>query len=330
MGGATTAETSGVTDGRRRATEDELVAWLDSLSNWGRWGPDDERGTLNFIDPGRTQAATRAVTSGTVVSCSIPITFGRRPHAVTGRSGTKEAWKVAPMQFMIKGGEDSTPDKAEQVYGSDAFLIAPHGSMVTHLDTPSHILFKGTMFNGKPATALSMDGGAAAGSVELARDGIVTRGVLLDVARSQGRDWLDDGEEIFPEDLEAAERHQGVRVERGDALLVRTGYRKRNPLGPATDRPGLQATCLPWLREREVAMLGTDVTQDVHPHGYRVGSPVHLVGIWALGLWLLDNCDLERLGAACSDRSRWDFLFVLAPLVLRGGTGSPVNPLAVL
>ena len=174
-----------------------------------------------------------------------------------------------------------------------------------------------------------MDGGAAAGSVELARDGIVTRGVLLDAARAQGRDWLDDGEEIFPEDLEAAERRQGVRVERGDALLVRTGYRKRNPLGPATDRPGLQATCLPWLREREVAMLGTDVTQDVHPHGYRVGSPIHLVGIWAIGLWLsttatwnawVQRAPTAAAGTSCCSRSARAYR----------GTGSPVNPLAVL
>src|SRR5262249_35432413 len=150
---------------------------------------------------------------------------------------------------------------------------SPHGSMITHLDAPSHIHFRGRMYNGLASELVNADRGAERCGIELSKHGIVGRGVLLDVPRALGREWLDDGEEIYPDDLEEAERRAGVSAGRGDILLVRTGYRARNPGGAAGGRPGLQAACLPWLREREIAVLCSDVTQDVRPHGYSVGSP---------------------------------------------------------
>jgi kynurenine formamidase len=314
---------------RRRATEDELRGWLDTLSNWGRWGPDDELGTLNYLDGDCVARAARLVESGEVVSCAIPIDYGREPHSRTENAGTPAAWKNAPIQFVFAGGDLSRPEDDSSRHANDAFLISPHGSMITHLDAPSHMLFRGRMYNGIPSEAVSWDRGAEKCGIEVARHGIVGRGVLLDVPRALGREWLDDGEEIYPEDLEAAARLADVRVGRGDILLVRTGYRGRNPGGPVTGRPGLQAVCLPWLREREVAVLCSDVTQDVRPHGYRVGSPIHTVGIWALGLWLLDNCYLEDLAEACERRSRWEFLLSAGAVVFSRSTGSPVNPLAI-
>jgi kynurenine formamidase len=191
------------------------------------------------------------------------------------------------------------------------------------------------MYNGRPARLVTSTMGATEHAVTDVRDGIVTRGVLLDVAAVRDVDWMDIGEGVFPEDLEAAEARQGVRVEEGDALLLRTGHgrrRREQPAdGPAIGQPGFQAACLPWLHDRGVAVLAADVAQDALPSGYtEVGAPVHAVAIVAMGLWLIDNCDLEPLAVACADAGHWDFLLTVAPLRLTGGTGSPVNPIAIL
>jgi kynurenine formamidase len=314
---------------RSRATEDEVRGWLETLSNWGRWGADDELGTLNFLDPECVARAAGLVRSGEVVSCAIPIDYGREPHSRTGHARARAAWKNAPIQFVFAPGDLSRLEDESSRHANDAFLISPHGSMITHLDALSHIHFRGRMYNGFPSGSVSRYRGAERCGIEVARHGIAGRGVLLDVPRALGRNWLDDGEEIFPDDLEAAERLAEVRVGRGDILLVRTGYRARNPEGAASGRPGLQAVCLPWLREREVAALCSDVTQDVRPHGYQVGSPIHTVGILALGLWLIDNCFLEDLAAACTRNGRWEFLLTAPAVVFNRSTGSPVNPLAI-
>jgi kynurenine formamidase len=165
-------------------------------------------------------------------------------------------------------------------------------------------------------------------------NGVVTRGVLLDIPALRGVDALEPGEPVFPEDLEAAEERAGLRVRAGDALLVRTGrWVWRDAHGPwdfGTRAAGLDAACLPWLRERDVATLGSDGVSDVLPSRVeRVGMPIHEIAIVALGLHLMDNLDLDALSEACADEGRSEFLFVVAPLVLRRGTASPVNPIAV-
>jgi kynurenine formamidase len=167
------------------------------------------------------------------------------------------------------------------------------------------------------------------------RDGIVTRGVLLDVADAYGGDWLNPGEAVYPADLEAAEVKHGIRVEEGDVLLLRTGYgRKVRESGPddvaRVGRAGWHAACLPWLQARGVAAIACDTAQDALPSGYAtIRSPIHAVGVTAMGLWLIDNCDLEDLRAKCDALGRWEFLFNLAPLRWAGATGSPANPLAI-
>jgi kynurenine formamidase len=190
------------------------------------------------------------------------------------------------------------------------------------------------MYNGRRAGLVTTENGAKACAVTVAKDGIVTRGVLLDVARMKQRDWLDAGEAVFSQDLEEAERAQGVTVETGDALLLRLGwYRRRLTQGPPTtpSRPGLHAEALPWLRERGVSLLASDASHDVIPSGYdRLSLPMHQIGIVAMGLWLLDACNFEDLAQACAESNNWTFAFMVAPLQITGGTSSPVNPLAVL
>jgi kynurenine formamidase len=318
---------------RVEPSEGEVRSWLASLSNWGRWGSEDQRGTLNYVDEDRVRKAATLVRSGELVSCSLPITYGpSEPDRAPDLRDPAE-WSV-PRHFVIQDGAGSTPGSSTRVSTYDGFQIAPHGEVVTHLDAPSHTLLNGTMYNGSSSGLVNREQGATAGSVELAGTGVASRGVLLDVPGSQGRKRLDEGEAIFPVDLEACENWSGVKVERGDILMVRTGHRESDRPGrpgpTPGPRPGLQAACLPWLHEREVAVIASDVPVDVRPHPYAsLGLPIHTVGMWAMGLWLLDNCDLEALAAACVKKRRWEYLCVLSPLVLRYGTGSPINPIAI-
>ena len=189
------------------------------------------------------------------------------------------------------------------------------------------------MDNGKPASLVTVQQKATAGDSDQAQHGVVTREVLLDITHVRGKEWLEAGEGVFPEDLEAAEAAQGVQVEAGDALVLRLGWSKRRQqLGPPPPpgRPGLHAATLPWLHQRGVAIIVADASHDVDPSGYpTIGLPIHKVGIVAMGLWLLDAADCEALVDVCRRLRRWEFMFVVAPLRFHHATGSPVNPLAI-
>jgi kynurenine formamidase len=218
-------------------------------------------------------------------------------------------------------------------YGADYFALAPHGFTTSHLDALCHIFHEGHLYNGYPTGTVTAHGAGELG-IHHVREGIVTRGVLLDLPALLGLDALEPGTPIFPDELEAAERAAGVTVRSGDALLVRTGrWRWRALHGPweaSSLLAGLDASCLPWLRARDVAALGSDGVSDVLPsrvHG--AGLPVHTVAIVAMGLHLMDNLDLDGLAAACAEENRWEFLLTVAPLVLRHGTASPINPIAL-
>ena len=306
---------------RHMPTEEEVRGYMTTLSNWGRWGPEDEMGTLNLITPEKRAQAGRLVKEGITVSCSEPI----------DPDGAAEAFFDRPLHYMISTGE-SAPSSGPGD-SSDFIAMAIHGG-ATHVDCPCHMFWDGKMYNGKPASLVTARQRATAGSIDNMKDGVVTRGVLLDIAGLKGKEWMEVGEGIFPDDLEAAEAAQGVRVEQGDALLVRTGWAKRRrDLGPPTQRgcPGLHVSCHPWYRQRGISIIVSDVHKDVEPSGYREEFEplVHSVGLVAMGLWDLDGAIFEDLVPVCRRLSRWEFMFVVAPIRLYHATGCPVNPLAI-
>ncbi|MGD0381407.1 MAG: cyclase family protein [Acidimicrobiales bacterium] len=222
---------------------------------------------------------------------------------------------------------------ATEGYGADYFAIATHGYATSHIDALCHIFHEGRMYNGFSAESVTAHGAVKLGIHHL-RSGVVTRGVLLDVPALRGIDALEPGAPIFPDELEAAEDAAGVKVQTGDALLVRTGrWRWREthgPWAPTEGMAGLDASCLSWLHDREVAVLGSDGVSDVMPSRIEgIGMPIHTVAIVAMGVSLLDNLDLDELALACTAEGRWSFLLVVAPLVLTRGTASPANPIAI-
>ena len=308
-----------------------MLGWFDALSNWGRWGDDDRLGTLNHLTAAKRVSAAGLVQEGVSVSCSWDIRTGPQPGAT-----------VESQRYMLSTGLGLDEEGRRGLLGggrgggAQEFIgMVFHGLDVTHLDSLAHLFWDGKMYGGAPASLVSDRQGALKHDVLAVREGVTTRGVLLDIARLRGVEVLDPDDHIYPEDLEAAEQAAGVRCEAGDVLLVRTGEggarraegRSYNPNKP---RSGYSAACLPWLHERGISMIGSDVAQDPSPSGYKhVVMPVHMVGIVAMGLWLIDNCQLEDLAQACADRGRWEFHFVLAPIRFQGVTGSPVNPLAV-
>ena len=309
-------------------TESEVLGYFQSLSNWGRWGDDDQLGTLNFLSPEKVKQAASLVQDGVTVSCARTVTFQSEPDI-----------PVPPIHYMVESGEgwasgDKVTNRTAQG-SSDFFGMVFHGFSITHVDSLAHFFWEGKMYNGRPAHLISTGMGATVESIELAKDGIVSRGLLVDVPRIRGVDWLERGEGVMPDDILAAEEQCGFKIEEGDVLLVRTGQlHRRNVEGPVNPREvgstACQAACLPLFHERGIAMLGSDTGNDVMPTGYpNLSNPIHQVGIAGMGLWILDNANLEELAAACSERNRWEFMLSIGPLRLSNTTGSPVNPLAI-
>lgn len=299
---------------RAPLSAEEVLAFHTTLSNWGRFGPRDQLGTLNLITPEKRIAAARLVRSGRTVSAA---------RALPTEPSIENPNPVA--HFMT--------GTASEGWAGDYFAIAPHGFATSHIDALCHIFHEGKIYNG-----YSIEKVTGHGALELAihelRDGIVSRGVLLDIPRVRGVKYLEAGEPIFPDDLERAERDAGLHVEAGDILLLRTGrWALREARGPWDARQsmaGLDASCLPWLRARDIAALGCDGVSDVVPSRIDgVPLPIHTVAIVVLGLHLIDNLELEPLAEACSSERRWEFLLTIAPLVLMRGTASPINPIAV-
>ncbi len=311
----------------RIPTEDEVLGYFQSLSNWGRWGDDDQLGTLNLITPDKRKRATQLVQEGTTVSCARPITYDLAPDVSS-----------PPLHYMIESGEGwASGDKVSArptAVSIDFFGLVFHGGTITHMDSLAHFFWEGKMYNGRPAHLVSTSMGATVESIDVVKDSIVTRGVLVDVPMVRGIDWIERGEGAMPEDIEAAEERCGFRVEEGDVLLIRTGQLKRRnvegPVGPAAGSTACHAACLPLFHQRGIALIGSDTGNDINPRTYeRVPSPIHQVSLVAMGLWILDNANLEDLAEACRERNRWEFLISISPLRMQNGTGSPVNPVAV-
>jgi kynurenine formamidase len=284
-------------------------------------GPADRRGALNYLTPETTMAALRAVRLGRSVSLAGPIDY-----RVT-------ADNPEPAEHsMTATGEAAPPGGLS--FAADHVGMNIHGNADTHIDALSHVIYDGRLYNDRPADLVD-DAGAAELSIGVAADGIVGRGVLLDVPRARGVPWLEPGDHVTVGDLAAAERDQQVEVGPGDLLLVRVGHRlRRFQLGPwdaARTRAGLHPTVMRFVADRRVALLGSDGNNDTAPSAVAgVDFPVHVLAITALGVHLVDYLDLEVLAAVCAETRQWSFLCVVAPLRLALATGSPVNPIAIL
>ena len=308
-------------------SEEEVLSYFDKFSNWGRWGDDDELGAPNLITPEKVKQAIATVQEGVRISMARTISFEASVDA-----------PVPPVHFMVESGEGwaSGQKVSNRAFpaATDYFGMIFHGYTVTHVDSLAHFFWIGKTYNGKPAHLVSTSLGATFGSVEEAKEGIITRAVLVDVPMVKGIDWIDRGEGVMIDDILAAEEQCGFKVEEGDVLLIRTGQlHRRNVEGPWPRESGsaaCQASCLPLFHERGIAMLGTDTGNDVNPPQYEnVPSPIHQVGITAMGIWILDNANLEEVAVACRERNRWEFMISIGPLRLHNTTGSPVNPIAI-
>ncbi len=300
---------------RRPMPEADALALLERCSNRGRWGLDDEMGTLNYITPEVRLRALRTVTLGRVISIGKDL-----DGVVSSRNPRPFIHRMLHMGY------------GDRTVSTDVTEIAPHGFSVTHMDALGHIYVEGAMYNGRRAEDEVGASGLGFGSIMAAKEGVVTRGVLLDVAGSRGVDWLGPDEEIWPDDLEEAESWAGVRVESGDAVVVRIGLSAREAVEGPEDpsrRAGLMLECVPWLHERQAAVYTGDCFERLPSTYPRLGSPVHQVGFSALGLSILDIPELEELAAVCREVGRHEFLLTYAPLRIPGGTGSAVNPLCI-
>ena len=300
----------------REVTAETVAQWMTELSNWGRWGDDDEMGALNLITPEKRRAALALATAGVSVSLSHNYLTERALDA------------TSPVGYEMLGPDRPGP------FRSDRYTFAYHGYAHSHMDSLCHMMHDGRMYNGYVRDDEVTAGGCAKLAIINFKQGIVTRGVLMDIARLKGVDYLEPGTPISVEDLEAWEREAGVTVEPGDILFVRNGrWARRAELGAwetGRESAGLHASVAPWLRERGVAMLGADGTNDVLPSGVDgVTQPIHQLTIVAMGMPLFDNLDLEAVAAEAARQNRWEFLLVAAPLAMDGGTGSPLNPLAI-
>lgn len=300
------------TDGHSRAA---ILTLLQERNNWERWGPDDERGAVNLIGPEQVQAAAGVVRTGQVISLSRP--FPKQP----GPTNARPANHYVMRETRGDGG-----------MASDFYGVSYHGLACTHMDGLSHAWGAEGMWNGRSPDDTVLPTGVTWGGIDQWRDGIVTRGVLLDVPRHRGKPYVTQDEPVQGDELERLCHKQGITVRPGDAIVVYSGReewdRHEPPWGSATSRPGLHASCLQFIRNTDCAVLVWDML-DMLPNGLDLDWAVH-AAIYAFGIALIDNALLEPLAQACAEAQRHDFLLVAAPLPVEGGTGSPVNPLAIL
>jgi kynurenine formamidase len=287
---------------------------LPAMSNWGRWGPDDQLGTLNFITAQTRLAAAALIRTGRVV----PL----------GREFSPSTPELREFSYTMRSYDDPLPEEAGSF---DIVGMTCHGFAVTHVDALCHVYTpagKYGMYNGFPVSDVTDAGTSKLGIEHVAATGIVGRGVLLDVAEVRGGP-LPLSTAIMPEDLNAACALHGVTVGEGDIVFVRTGAGPRNTYRGAS---GLHASCLPWLRDRSVAVLSSDSDSDVHPAAPGFENwpePIHMVGIPYMGLTLLDQAELDAVAIACAEEGRWEFFLTAAPWRMKGATGSVVTPLAM-
>jgi len=304
-----------------RAEFDEL---FQAVCNWGRWGEDDERGTLNYIQPEHIRRAAGLVRSGRSVSMAIPI------NKVAGPDNPHPATHYMVRSYDVPSGPGETQ------FSMDYLATEFHGDCHTHIDALCHVAMRGKLYNGKSASAVTSRGPAIQDITAYAH-GVVGRGVLLDIPRLRGVKWLEPGEAVTIAELEAAEKAQGVRLGEGDIFLFRTGHhRRRLELGPWNNgydgegKAGLHVESIRWLHERKAAAFFPDGDGETVPSNVEgTAYPIHALQIASMGMVCADSLQFEDLVKICEEERRWEFLVIAAPLRLPGGTGSLFNPIAI-
>mgnify|MGYP002784339740 CR=1 FL=1 len=293
---------------RNAAEFDQL---FQQVKNWGRWGADDQLGAANLItDAKRRQALALAVT------------------------GVAVGLAHAPLKEVEPGNPNAFIHTMNRGLSTDTYSVSYHGYAHSHIDALCHILYKDQTYNGHARADVLTDKGCTRLGVQNLRNGIVTRGILIDIPRLKQLPWLEPGTPVFVEDLEAWERQAGITVGPGDAIFLRTGrWARRAQVGPWNvnqNEAGYHASVAPWLKARGVAFLGSDDAQDVTPSLVEgINLPVHTLAITAMGIDIFDNMDLEAAAETAARLRRWEFLLTVAPVPVQGGTGFPVNPLAI-
>ena len=304
---------------------DEFEQIFESVKNWGRWGPDDQLGTLNYITPQHVRAAAGLVQSGRRVSLEIPI------NTVAGPDNPN------PAIHLVSQGHDIDIGSGGLRFGLDFMGMACHGDCHTHVDALCHISYNGLTYNGHPAQEVLTSKGATSLDIANYGDGVVGRGVLLDVPRFRGVKWLEPGEAVRRAELEACEAAQGVHLGEGDILVFRTGHhRRRLELGAWDNGPdgegkaGLHVDTITWMHERRLAAFLPDGDGEAIPSVVEgMTYPIHPLQIVAMGMLASDSLQFEDLARACEEEGRYEFMVVGLPLRLPGGTGSPWNPIAI-
>jgi len=297
-------------------TKAEYEKWKTELSNWGRWGKDDQLGAINLITAAKRKQAAALVKEGVTVSLAGDVNTER--SADNGQPYEHVMTQTGP------GG------------AGDSLSVSFHGYAHTHIDAFAHRFFEGKMWNGFSYEEVTKEEGAKKNAIYNLHNGIFTRGILMDIARLKGVPYLEPGTRIFIEDLEAWEKQAGVKVGPGDAIFIRTGrWARRGKMGPwnaGVETAGLDPSVLPWLKRRDVAILGSETAQDATPPpaGSELGPlALHDFALIVLGVQLMDDTNLDAISEAAAARQRWEFLLTAAPLPVTNGTGSPINPIAV-
>ena len=294
----------------------EAQAYLKANNNWGRWGKDDQLGAINLVTAEKRLEAVALVKKARTVSLSRPFPKNPAPNNPT-----------PAMHWMRKLGRRFGVSGVIDFYG-----ISYHGQAATHIDALCHVWDDDGLWNGRSPDVVAADG-TQWGSIQNWSQGIVTRGVLLDVPRYRGRPYVPQGRPVTAGELEAIARSQGVEVRPGDALCVYSGRESHDraeaqPWGtPGIPRPGLHASCLKFIREHDVSVLVWDMMDEEREEDCPWGTHS---AIFAFGVPLVDNSLLEPLAAVCAEEGRYEFMLMLCPLVVEGGTGSPLNPIAML
>jgi kynurenine formamidase len=310
-----------------RVSVAEFEAIFESVKNWGRWGKDDEVGTMNYVTPDTVRQAASLVRSGRRVSMAIPINQTSGPD------------NPQPASLFVVQGHDIPIDSSKVRFGLDWLGMAAHGDCHTHVDALCHISYDGLTYNGHPAIDVLRSTGATEQDMAAYHQGIVGRGVLLDIPKLRGVKWLEPGEAVRAAELEQCVTAEGLQIGQGDILVFRTGHhRRRIELGAGDNNPppvgegkaGLHVDAIPWMHERRIAAFLPDGDGEAVPSVVDgITYPIHPLQVVSMGMLVSDSLQFEELVVACAEEGRSEFMVVGLPLRLPGGTGSPWNPIAI-